>query len=58
MSDPLVDEVRATRHAISAAAGHDPKRLFKHIKAYERKLKRTGKYRFVTVARETHVARG
>ena len=45
--DPLVDEIRKTRHEISAEFQHDPRRLFRHLQAFERRLRKTGKFRFV-----------
>jgi hypothetical protein len=50
--DPLVDEVREVRRQISAEAGHDLKRLFRNLKTFERKLRKTGKYRFVSSPHE------
>jgi hypothetical protein len=46
--DPIITEVRAARHRISEKYGHDLDRLGRHYRALERKLAKTGKYRFVT----------
>lgn len=46
--DAIITEVREARHRISETHGHDLDRLGKHYRALERKLAKTGKYRFVT----------
>lgn len=45
--DAIITEVREARHRISAKYGHDLGRLGRHYRALERKLAKTGKYRFV-----------
>ena len=35
--DPLIDEIRAVRHKISAEYGHDTRRLIHHYKELEKK---------------------
>ena len=44
--DPAIDDIRETRHQISAEFGHDPRRLMAHYMEYQEQLKREGKYRF------------
>lgn len=46
--DPIIAEVRAARHKISAEHGHDTRRLGKHYMKLQEKMKKTGKYKFVT----------
>ncbi len=46
--DPIVAEVRETRHQISAAFGHDTERLAEHYKELDRELRESGEFRFVT----------
>jgi hypothetical protein len=46
--DPVVAEVRETRHEISAAFGHDTDRLGEHYKQLDRELREKGEFRFVT----------
>ena len=38
-TDPAIDEIRATRHRISARHGHDPKALVEHYRKLEGKVK-------------------
>jgi hypothetical protein len=38
--DPLIDEVRAARHAISARFGHDPEALVEHYRQFQKKYAR------------------
>lgn len=35
--DPLIDEIRAVRHRISARFGHDTKKLCDHYRELEKK---------------------
>ncbi len=49
--DPVIAEIRRVRHQISAACGHDSKRLVEHYLEFEKKLRKTGKYRFVSKPR-------
>jgi hypothetical protein len=46
--DPIVTEVRRARHEISAEHGHDTRRLGEHYIKMQEKMKKSGKYRFVT----------
>jgi hypothetical protein len=46
--DAIITEVRQARHQISAQYGHDLDRLGRHYRAMERKLAKSGKYKFVT----------
>ena len=46
--DPIITEVRAARHKISAEHGHDTQRLGNHYIKLQEKMKKTGKYKFVT----------
>ncbi len=46
--DPIIAEVRAARHKISAEHGHNTRRLGNHYIRMQEKMKKTGKYRFVT----------
>jgi hypothetical protein len=46
--DPIVAEIRETRHQISAAFGHDTDRLAEHYKQLDKKLRDSGEFRFVT----------
>ena len=46
--DPIIAEVRAVRHKISAEHGHNTRRLGEHYIKLQEKMKKTGKYRFVT----------
>jgi hypothetical protein len=46
--DPVIAEVRAARHAISAEYGHNTRRLIEHYVELQEAAKKTGKYRFVT----------
>ena len=45
--DPVIAEIRRVRHEISAACGHDSKRLVEHYIEFEKKLRQAGKHRFV-----------
>lgn len=45
--NPLVEEVRAARHRISARFGHDVRKLAEHYQKREAELRRTGKVHFV-----------
>jgi len=47
-SDPVIAEVRAARHKISAEHGHNARRLVKHYVELQEEAKKRGKYRFVT----------
>ncbi|NKB25303.1 MAG: hypothetical protein GKR87_13190 [Kiritimatiellae bacterium] len=42
LNDPAIDAVRKIRHKISAACGHDIRKLGEH----QEQLKATGEYRF------------
>jgi hypothetical protein len=44
--DPIIAEIRRVRHKISAACGHDTKRLVEHYRNFEKKLRKSGKFRF------------
>ncbi len=46
--DPVIAEVRAARHKISAEHGHNSRRLIEHYMELQAAAKRTGHYRFVT----------
>jgi len=46
--DPIVAEIRETRHQISAAFGHDTERLGEHYKKLDKELRESGEFRFVT----------
>jgi hypothetical protein len=46
--DPVIGEVRAARHRISAKLGHDTARLARHYKKLDQQLQKSGQYRFVT----------
>ena len=46
--DPIIAEVRAARHKISAEHGHNTRRLVNHYIKLQEKMKKTGKYKFVT----------
>ena len=46
--DPIIAEVRAARHKISAEHGHNTRRLVNHYIKLQEKMKKTGKYNFVT----------
>ena len=46
--DPIVTEVRRARHEISAKYGHNTRRLGNHYIKLQEKMKKTGKYKFVT----------
>ena len=46
--DPIVTEVRRARHEISAEHGHNTRRLGNHYIKLQEKMKKTGKYKFVT----------
>jgi hypothetical protein len=46
--DPIIAEVRAARHKISAACGHNSRRLIEHYIKLQEAAKKSGKYRFVT----------
>jgi hypothetical protein len=35
-SDPVIDEIRAVRHRISAQFDHDPKRLVAHYMEFQK----------------------
>ena len=47
-NDPVIAEVRRARHKISAEHGHDTARIGKHYQELDKKLRKTGKYKFVT----------
>lgn len=49
--DPVIDEIRRVRHQISAECGHDSKRLVEHYMELDKKLSKSGKYRFVSKPR-------
>lgn len=49
--DPVIDEIRRVRHQISAECGHDSKRLVQHYMELDKKLRKSGKYRFVSKPR-------
>ena len=46
--DPIIAEVRAARHEISAEHGHNARRLVNHYIKLQEAHKKTGKYKFVT----------
>lgn len=46
--DPIVTEVRRARHEISAEHGHDTRQLGEHYMKMQEKMKKSGKYKFVT----------
>ena len=46
--DPIIAEVRAARHRISAEHGHDTRRIVAHYIEMQEEMKKTGQYRFVT----------
>jgi len=46
--DPIIADVRAARHKISAEHGHNSRRLIEHYMELQKAAKKTGKYRFVT----------
>ena len=45
--DPLIGEVRKARQEISELCGHDPQRLGEYYRKLEKKLRATGKHRFL-----------
>jgi hypothetical protein len=47
-ADPIIVEVREARHKISAAHGHNSRRLIEHYIQLQNAAKKSGKYRFVT----------
>jgi hypothetical protein len=47
-SDPIVTEVRQTRHQISAKFGHNTGRIGEHYKRLDRELRKSGGFQFVT----------
>ncbi len=48
----IVKEVRETRHKISARFNHDVDQLVAHYQALEKKMRRSGKYRFAELPNE------
>ena len=46
MADEEINEVRRIRHEISARFGHDISKLVAHYQELERKLRKSGKYKF------------
>jgi hypothetical protein len=46
--DPVIGEVRAARHRISAKLGHDTVKMARHYKKLDQQLQKSGQYRFVT----------
>lgn len=59
--DPLIDEVRRARLAISKECGHDLWKLYARYKAMQERMKAEGKVRFISQPlvgspRETPVA--
>jgi hypothetical protein len=46
--DPVIAEVRAARHKISAEHGHNSRRLIEHYMELQEAARKTGKFRFVT----------
>ena len=46
--DPVIAEMRAARHEISAEHGHNSRLLIEHYVELQEAAKRAGKYRFVT----------
>lgn len=46
MADEEIDEIRKIRHDISMRFEHDISRLVAHYQELEKKLKRSGEYRF------------
>ena len=47
-TDPLIAEVRETRHRISEECRHDLWKLYARYDALQREMKATGKSRFVS----------
>ena len=45
--DPIIAEVRRTRHRISAQFGHDVRRLCEHYMELEKKNRASGECRYV-----------
>jgi len=45
--DPIIAEVRRVRHKISAEHGHNTQQLVKHYQELEKKLRKSGKDKFV-----------
>jgi type II secretory pathway component PulJ len=45
-TDPLIEEIREVRRAISAEFNHDPRRLTEHYQVLERELRRAGQFKF------------
>ncbi|MBI4024717.1 MAG: hypothetical protein HY360_07020 [Verrucomicrobia bacterium] len=54
--DPVIAEVRRIRHLISVRCGHDPMRLMEHYRKFEKKLRKSGKFRFLDVSKTDAVA--
>ena len=51
-TDPLIDEIRRTRHAISSEFKHDSAKYIEHLQKFEQKLRASGEYHFAgSVAR-------
>jgi hypothetical protein len=44
--DPIIAEVRRTRHRISAEFGHDVRRLCEHYMEIEKKHRASGEHRY------------
>ena len=45
-----VEKIRAVRHRISEACGHDPKRLLEHYQHVSQELRASGQFRFAEPA--------
>ncbi len=46
--DPVINEVRAARHRISAEHGHDTRRIVAHYMKLDEELRKAGGHKFVT----------
>ena len=51
--DPEIEQIRAVRHRISEACGHDPKRLAEYYRGVSQALRTSGQFRFVEPDRKT-----
>jgi hypothetical protein len=47
MSDPVIAEIRKTRHEISARCDHDAEKFYEHLGEVEAELKKSGRFRLV-----------
>ena len=48
MSDEIINEVRRVRHEISEACGHDPLKVVAYYREFQERMKKSGKYKFVS----------